>query len=291
VRIAWVHPSWRDLVIARLAEDGVARRRFLGRCGIHGVVLALSTGGGATGDGALPLLSDDDDWDVLTDRAYALVGELEPGELLALLAALGAAIDGLEPDGRGREARALAETVLARTASLWRAAGRPIGLGELGAWFELAARIRPRPPLPTLGVTWAELLPTHAPAPLDRLEVERFTDWLMLCRMLGEYDGRLRPDLGVEATWALAASGFLASVEADLSMSPGQAGTVARALSAIADVFPSLSERAFVLERLLALRHRVDDPGLMSPVTPVSELVEEPREMQGFDVHRVLADL
>jgi hypothetical protein len=34
--IAWVHPSWRDLVITQLAEDPAARSRFLERCGLEG---------------------------------------------------------------------------------------------------------------------------------------------------------------------------------------------------------------------------------------------------------------
>src|SRR6185437_13150817 len=73
VRVAWVHPTWRDLVIERLAADAELRHRFLGRCGPHGVVLALSTGGGARGERRLPLLRDDKDWDAVGDRIYALV--------------------------------------------------------------------------------------------------------------------------------------------------------------------------------------------------------------------------
>ena len=32
MRVSWVHPSWRDLVIESLAADPVERRRFLSRC-------------------------------------------------------------------------------------------------------------------------------------------------------------------------------------------------------------------------------------------------------------------
>ena len=54
MRVAWVHPTWRDLVIERLAADAELRRRFLARCGPHGIVLALSTSGGAEGGAAPP---------------------------------------------------------------------------------------------------------------------------------------------------------------------------------------------------------------------------------------------
>jgi hypothetical protein len=54
-RVTWVHPSWRDLVIDHLAGDPLARRRFLERCSLD-VLLALSVGGGATGERRFPLL-------------------------------------------------------------------------------------------------------------------------------------------------------------------------------------------------------------------------------------------
>jgi hypothetical protein len=42
MRVAWVHPTWRDLVIERLAADATLRRRHRGP---HEILLALSTGG------------------------------------------------------------------------------------------------------------------------------------------------------------------------------------------------------------------------------------------------------
>ncbi len=41
----WLHPSWRDLVIERLAADAQRRTDFLTRCGVEGLLLALSTRG------------------------------------------------------------------------------------------------------------------------------------------------------------------------------------------------------------------------------------------------------
>ena len=56
MRVDWVHPSWRDLVIESLADDAAARRHFLARCGVDGAALALSGGGGAAGERERPLL-------------------------------------------------------------------------------------------------------------------------------------------------------------------------------------------------------------------------------------------
>src|SRR5207244_54097 len=53
--VTWVHPSWRDLVIEELAADAEARRGFLRACGIDGLLLALSAGGGVAGEPRPPL--------------------------------------------------------------------------------------------------------------------------------------------------------------------------------------------------------------------------------------------
>jgi hypothetical protein len=50
MRVEWLHPSWRDLVIEHLAGDADARARLLTGCSGHGVLLALSFGGGEHGD-------------------------------------------------------------------------------------------------------------------------------------------------------------------------------------------------------------------------------------------------
>ena len=71
--IGWVHPSWRDLVINQLREDTAARCRFLGACGVHGTMLALSQEGGIVGERSLPLLVSHADWDLLGDRLRQLV--------------------------------------------------------------------------------------------------------------------------------------------------------------------------------------------------------------------------
>src|SRR5207253_1027146 len=82
------HPSWRDLVIDRLAADEGARRRFLERCGVDGLLLALSTEGGEEGLRTLPLLVGDADWDELAGRLHALAPELDDHDALRVLLTL-----------------------------------------------------------------------------------------------------------------------------------------------------------------------------------------------------------
>ena len=88
-RVVWVHPSWRpDLVIDELATDTDARRAFLRDCSVEGILLALSTGGGVTGDRSLPLLIDDADWDLVGDRAADLLLGLDDPAIVRLLTVL-----------------------------------------------------------------------------------------------------------------------------------------------------------------------------------------------------------
>ena len=88
MRVEWVHPSWRDLVIESLAADDEARRRFLRHCGVDGAAVALSCGGGAAGERERPLLRCDADWDALGDGLYALCHDFGEAEAIQLLGVL-----------------------------------------------------------------------------------------------------------------------------------------------------------------------------------------------------------
>lgn len=200
MRVAWVHPTWRDLVIERLAGDADLRRHFLARCGPHGVMLALATAGGAEGERALPLVVDDEDWDTLGDRIYGLVPELDHAELAAVLRAVRAALGAVTPDSiAADEARVLARMTLQRTATLWESAGAPVLLDCVDAWLSLSDRLDPRVWPTFLAATWAELLPTSLPDPRDLPEMQRFMDWVTLCELLGEFSSGLLDQLGFGA--------------------------------------------------------------------------------------------
>jgi hypothetical protein len=187
--VAWVHPSWRDLVIDELASDPEGRRRFLAAAGLDGVLLALSTAGGAGGERLLPLLVADADWDVLGDRVHALAGELDPRGHARLLDALAAAIratDGRDP-ARQTEVVAIAEQALARATALWGDTASEIDVDLLRSWYALARSVSSAPTPPALDRTWAALLPA-APILDPPAELERVGAWLALCEVLADYD-------------------------------------------------------------------------------------------------------
>lgn len=69
----WMHPSWRDLVIAHLEANSDQRMRFLKQCGIDGFMLALSRAGGRLGEREFPLLHESGDWEALLSSVERVV--------------------------------------------------------------------------------------------------------------------------------------------------------------------------------------------------------------------------
>jgi hypothetical protein len=180
MRVTWVHPSWRDLVITELARDPALRRRFLKHCGVDGAALALSCGGGEKGERVRPLLCEDTDWDALGDGLHRLCDELDQRDAVRLLAVL---------EGDDDETRALSAQVLERIERCWD--GSAVDVEALEAWSQAA---RGLPGLKTVAATWLELEPACAPA--TPVELERFADWLRLAELLRAYDGDLLEQLG-----------------------------------------------------------------------------------------------
>jgi hypothetical protein len=288
VRVAWVHPTWRDLVIDRLAADAPLRRRFLSRAGPHGILLALSVAGGPTGERRLPLIAADDDWDAIGDRVYELIPELEEADLIALLDGVALAVTELGDGAMAGEARALAAISLRRSAQPWEDSHAPIGLAPLHAWLGLSRLLDPPVTPPSLAATWAELLPVAAPAPGDRTAVTRFADWLVLCRALSEFSPPLLGSLGYCRDQVALGDEFLGMVADDLE--GGAWDGVLRALEAIAELRPELAARTARLMHWL--RQDMPGPSWVDPVAPMASWpAQEILGPAGFDVSRVLADL
>ncbi|HWF73253.1 MAG TPA: hypothetical protein VG186_07910 [Solirubrobacteraceae bacterium] len=287
--VSWVHPSWRDLVIDHLSSDDDARTHFLRHCAVHGALLALSSAGGPGGRRERPLLKCDADWDALTDRLYDLAPEFEQAEEIGVLEALRSPRGRRDTPDRA-EAEALSRAVLARLAGVWKASRAPIALPLLEAWLAAGERLSPPPPVPDLGVTWAELLPAAAPDLSDRASLERFADWLTLADLVGAYDPAVLDGLGFPGTADRYCEDFLHALERDLARVPARSvDQVTRALGAMSSVLPRLAYRAYalggVLERVeyADIRVRPDPP----PTTPWEPL----RGTGHLDVARVLADL
>jgi hypothetical protein len=274
--VTWIHPSWRDLVIEDLATDGWARRRFLERASPDGLLLALSTGGGAAGERSLPLLQADEDWDTIGDRLHELVPELADDELFRLLAALREAF-GAGPRG---ELRALARTAL--HASAGRLRGVP-SLSLLDAWLGLAG-VAGRPEnAPDVTLAWIELLPTSAVDVTDPVALRELDEWLRLVAVLRAHDPDALDRFGFPTRQADVLDRFLA----DAMRLPADAATAGLA-AACADRLSAVAPRYDVRARLLAaaLRRRTDEEEPLPEPDPTFV----PRDDVAL-VARILADL
>jgi hypothetical protein len=201
VRVTWIHPSWRDLVIEELARDGELRRRFLAHCGVDGAALALSSGGGATGERVRPLLTEDADWDALGDGLHHLTEALDPAGAVRLLGVLDRAVDDVE-------AGALAALVLERLARRWH--GRAVDVDALEAWTQAANRL---PRASTVAATWLALEPAAAPA--TPVELERFADGLRLAELLRDHHDDLLARMRFPERYAEILDAFVDATPAD----------------------------------------------------------------------------
>lgn len=193
-RVEWIHPGWRDVVIDDLAERAEERRAFLRACGLDGVALALSTGGGATGRREMPLLRSDADWDALGDRLGPLVRELDDVGLGRLLELLLDAAEQLSRPGQLAELKALVDRALRLATGRW--SGRIVPVDGLAAWWRLARALPPPPAPPNPAPTWAELEPVAVPEGGDQQELDRLEAWLTLVAVLAQHDPRALPALG-----------------------------------------------------------------------------------------------
>jgi hypothetical protein len=277
MRVAWVHPSWRDLVIDELAADRAARLRFLTAAGLDGVLLAVSTAGGAYGERVLPLLVTDADWDALADRVHALAAELDARGHARLLDGLAAAIgatDGRDP-ARHLEVLAVAEQALARATTLWARAGEELDVDLLRSWYGLAGRVSAAPPPPALDRTWAALLPA-GPLLDPPSELERVDSWLALCEVLADHDRAALHRLGFFDRHAMLVADLAVLLESRVC---GDGPVAASALARLARLWPDVVPASLQL----------DEP--WDPFGPPEDPAPPPPLAAWLDVDRILRDL
>jgi hypothetical protein len=263
MRVDWVHPSWRDLVIDSLANDAGERCRFLRRSGVDGAAIALSSEGGAAGERARPLLQSDSDWDALGDGLYTLCADLDEAEAIRLLDVIAAA-------GDDDEVKALAGLVLKRLG--W--SGQAVSVDAIGAWTAVSAKLDPRPEPPAVAMTWLELEPSHAPETPE--ELERMADWLRLAELLSERAPALIEGLGFPQRYEEVLEAFASSTPRDEP--PLERELRIESLARLAGLDEALSGRA--LNESLALSFE-----------GAEEVPDELPATNGFPIERVLRDL
>ena len=192
LKVDWVHPSWRDLVIDRLREDAPAREAFLQRCTLEGVMLALATAGGATGARSLALVVTDRDWDLVTDQVVRAAREASDADVTRMLDAIAVAAGDAARLGAPAsfEAQAVARAALTATRTRCDRTAETIDLDVLTAWFALAQHVPEAGAAPCSDRTWTELLPGERTDLRIQREVDQAIAWLTLARLLGQHEPR-----------------------------------------------------------------------------------------------------
>jgi hypothetical protein len=197
----WMHPSWRDMVIEFLASNATARRRFLSRCGVHGLMLALSGAGGARGERKSPLLVEGADWAAIREAAERIIIHDERFSLSKVLNGIIEALDEEFADGDDfRIAKPplsdIAVAALDACRRRWNKCGWEIAVGDLKFYFRLSEYLDPLPPTPQLSPCWEEHWSDGRREcesfDHEKLEVELgcFLKWLELCELLREFEPR-----------------------------------------------------------------------------------------------------
>jgi hypothetical protein len=299
--VTWVHPSWRDLVIEQLRDDRAERERFLRSSSLDGLLLGLSTAGGAEGERLLPLMYEDRDWDVVGDRIAQLIPSLDEPDLTRLFIALAEAQAAI-PDDERSELDHLAAGVVRMVARHWSRDHKPVPVGLLRSWLELASAVADAPAAPEFAATWIELAPS-APIELDvQEEIARFDDWTTLCELLDEQVPEALTRFGFPARHRHVIEAFVAAVEraaADPAALPHACRELlASILWRLIRVGATSAVRATDLAaRLLSVREEPELPEIypLRPVSPeLQQIIDapsvEPRSEEAL-VARVLRDL
>ena len=298
-RVSWVHPSWRDLVIEELRTDREGRKRFLGACSLEGILLAISTAGGSSGERSLPLLAEDLDWDALTNRLATLVPELDEPDISRLLLTLGETRRTTAEVGRS-EIEALATYALQLLTQRWNGERAAVPVGLLASWFDLAARLRERPNQPELGSTWISLLPTERVDLDASSDVSRFDDWTALCEFLHEHASELLRTFGFPGRQGEIIRTFVTDVEwvASAISIDARRDSIVRILRRLSHLAADYADSARrVANQLAAVPEDSELPETYTP-RPISRelrrILDMPLTSEHSDedlVARVLADL
>ena len=202
-----MHPSWRDMVIDFLVEHKDARQEFLLTCGVHGLLLALSTGGGKLGMRTFPLLLEPDDWSLFAEAASRLIRN---GTTIEIRALLKATLDALRLETRRKKGglarpplRDVAEHVLQACKLKWATDGWAIQSTDLSAYYQISEFLSPLPPSPDLSESWQR----HWDAARSQMEefdeddsdvlVGDIDEWLDLCGLIWRYEPRFGRQIGL----------------------------------------------------------------------------------------------
>jgi hypothetical protein len=216
----WMHPSWRDMVIEFLVERKEARENFLRKCGVHGLLLALSTGGGKHGLRKFPLLIEPSDWSVFTESVSNVITAGTASEMRSLLKAI---LDALRAESSTNNQpivarpplRDVADHALAACRTKWSADGWTIESTDLASYYQISEFLSPLPASPGLAQTWQRHW-DEARAQMEGFDEYQgdlvtydIDEWFDLCAVLLRYEPRFLHQVRFPAQYVQSVKDFL----------------------------------------------------------------------------------
>lgn len=154
VKLNWMHPSYRDLVIEELIINRDLRNQFLFTANLRDIGLALSDTGGPDGQRKMPLIVDDESKNIIFPRFVELTKTLNEVEVASLLDILDNAIR--ESGSNNRWLLNVLKEVLACLIDQWN--GRDIIISSLATYCRVTLHLRPLPQLPNFEPTLNEIV-------------------------------------------------------------------------------------------------------------------------------------
>ena len=187
--VGWMHPSFRDLVIDHVAADRSLRERFLGKCSVFGVVLAMSGGGGAEGGRANPFLKDPSDYEMLELRIIEILKNAKARECDQLLAA---ALELVHDCQAGLKLRRIARVVAVHALERWNDDALALSLSLLAQYYQLSDALGEVLPSPkTLESMWEQYWGECSDFDAqDGYEIETAREFIALAECLGTNEPR-----------------------------------------------------------------------------------------------------
>ncbi|HUJ08824.1 MAG TPA: hypothetical protein VL171_02255 [Verrucomicrobiae bacterium] len=317
----WMHPSWRDLVIEHLQSSRADRRRFLSRCGVQGILLALSSAGGGTGVRETPLLVEDADWKTFEGTIIALLNaSRNESEVRMVLGAIhGAALRKCKVEELRflrvpSPLREMAIKSLETLRAKWNGESQIIGTSTLAEYYNISVRVTPLPGMPNLQPTWDYRLAEvekftgkgDSSAVLDKLS-NALWRWFDLIEVVESSEPRFLRQMGFPELYLNTVREYLDRLEEDANSdfdfdSSDDYGTEIERMAELepiieqlGSVFPSLEDRAQTVREALASAQENlrDAQNEKFPEAPddYEGRSSSTQPTGGFDVDELFADL
>ncbi len=193
----WIHPSWRDVVIDWVAANDRLRESFLSRCGVRGLALALSEGGGADGKRSLPFLRSEEDWNYLHVHLPGIVGACDVASHKLLYDTL---LEIAEKAGSDQlkvhieNLRRLIIETLRSSRARWDTDAKAIEVRPLDAYYRLSEAVGEVEPSPRLQATWSSTESLWSKVEnadfVQEIDLSPLEDAIWLIKLLAENEPR-----------------------------------------------------------------------------------------------------